>query len=192
MRIDPRLVVSAAAVAGLAVGQAGWWRATTTGITGTLNDVEISGAAGTGGLAAALPGVALSAVLATLMLGRVGTRVMAGAAAAAGLGMAILGLSAPLPVAEAVIASNQVGISVMSEPVSTLWPVGFGVAGVGVCVAAAWLMWRPPRGGRPASRRASEMTDPLAAWKAMDAGEDPTTNDADRGADVTGREGELT
>lgn len=191
MRVDPRAGVAVAALAGLGAGQAGWWTATTTGLTGTLSTVEVSGTSGTGGLASALPAVALAAVLATLMLGRVGLRVMAVSMAAAGIGMAVVGFGSPAPVAEAVADASQLGISALTDPVATVWPILFGAAGVLLALASTWLLLRPPQRRPARSRSAADVTDPLAAWKAMDAGVDPTTKDADGDAHPLRREGEL-
>ena len=184
---DPRLWLAVAALAGLLVGtQAPWWSVTFTGMTGAAGTGEIKGVAGSGGLAMVLPAVALAALLATLMLRRVGTRVMAAAAVLAGVGMAVLGFSPATPVAEAVQETVQgAALATAADPVATAWPIVYGVLGVAVAATAGWLLARPPARRARTPARAADVTDPLAAWKAMDAGEDPTRSAEDGEQDPT-------
>ncbi|QIK73608.1 Trp biosynthesis-associated membrane protein [Propioniciclava coleopterorum] len=189
---DPRLALAVAALAGLLVGaQAPWWTVTFTGLTGAQGSGTVTGAAGTGGLASVLPSVALAALLATLMLRRLGTRVMAVAAALVGSGMAVLGFSPATPVSEAVQETVQgAALATMTDPVATAWPIVYGVLGVGVAAASAWLFARPPVRRRGTAQRAADVTDPLEAWKAMDAGEDPTRSSEEPGDRPAPGEGE--
>lgn len=188
---DPRLWLAVAALAGLLVGtQAPWWSVTFTGMTGASGAGEVTGAAGTGGLAMVLPAVALAALLATLMLRRIGTRIMAAAAALVGVGMAVLGVNPATPVAEAVQETVQgAALATVADPVATPWPIVYGVLGVAVAAAAGWLLVRPPERRARTQARAADVTDPLAAWKAMDAGEDPTRSAEERGARPAPEEG---
>ena len=67
MRIDPRLPLLVAGLAGLIVGNVPWWTAAwTSEFAGS--EVSIGALPGTGGLSGALPGVVLVAVLLTLTL----------------------------------------------------------------------------------------------------------------------------
>lgn len=192
MRVDPRPVVAICAIAGLAVGtQAPWWTVTFTGLTGAEGSGSVKGDAGTGGLAMALPLVVLAALLVTLMLRRTGTRVMAVAALLAGVGMAVVGFGAATPVAEAVQEGVQgAALATAVDPVETAWPAVYGVLGIGAAASSAWLLARPPVRRSRTADRAADVTDPLDAWKAMDAGEDPTRMSDDQGQHPDPREGE--
>ncbi|HHU39511.1 MAG TPA: hypothetical protein GXZ45_09565 [Propionibacterium sp.] len=183
MRLDPRPAVVLAALAGLGVGAlADWWRVAWAGGMAAEGTAGLSGSTGTGGLAAILPSAVLAAMLATLTLGTNGRRAVGLVAAALGIGMAAVGLAGPTP-SDAVVEQQLVAATLGGEwsLTATAAPVAYGVIGLIVAAASAWLAARPPvrrvRGVREAS---GEVTDPLASWKAMDDGQDPTDDEGER------------
>lgn len=183
MRIDPRLVVAASALVGLVVaGLADWWEVRWAEGVAAGGAAGLSGVTGTGGLAGILPGVVLAAMLATLTLGTVGRRGVGLVAAAAGLGMAALGFWAPLP-SDAVIAQHMVVATLGADGSVTRLgaPIAYGVVGLLVAAASGWLVARPPtRRARGVREANGDVTDPLASWKAMDDGHDPTDDEGVR------------
>lgn len=183
MTRDPRLPVTLAALVALGVAAlADWWVVDWADGVAPSGTAGLSGTTGTGGLAAILPGVALAAMLTTLTLGTTGRRAVGLVAAAAGAGMAWLGLAGPAP-SDAVVEQHLVAATLGARwsLVATAAPVAYGVVGLLVAAASAWLVARPPtkrsRGVREAS---GEVTDPLASWKAMDDGQDPTDFEGER------------
>lgn len=183
MRADPRLATAAGALVGLGVAAlADWWTVTWgDGMTGG-GSAGLSGSLGTGGLAAILPGVVLAAMLATLTLATTGRRAVGLVAAAAGLGMAALGLLGGPPsdavVEQHVLAATLGGAWSLTPTAS---PIAYGVVGLLVAAAALWLVVRPPvRRVRTAGGASGDVTDPLASWKAMDEGQDPTDSEGER------------
>ena len=63
----------------------------------------------------------------------------------------------------------------------TASPIAYGVVGLLVAAAALWLVVRPPvRRVRTAGGASGDVTDPLASWKAMDDGQDPTESEGER------------
>lgn len=188
---DPRGWIVIAALAGLLLGaQAPWWSVTFTGLSGVQGAGTVSGSVGTGGLAVVLPSVVLAAMLATLMLQRTGTRIMALAAGLVGVGMMALGWRPAAPVADAVQEAVAGGVlATMTDPVETPWPIVYGAVGLAVAAASVRLVIRPPRRRVRSGARAADVTDPLTAWKAMDAGEDPTRSGEERGEPPIPEEG---
>ena len=176
MRADGRLLAAVAALAALGLAAADWWTITwREGIAGP-GQVGIGGASGTGGLAVLVPLVVLVAALTTLTLARTGRRLIAVVAIAAGAGMVGLGLAGPPP-ADAVVEQHAAlaALGGAWTVTATAMPVAYGVLGVLVVAAAAWWFARPPR-PRPHNTPGTtgNVTDPVASWKAMDAGLDPT------------------
>lgn len=172
----PRPLLAGSAIAAMVVSaQTPWWNVTFKGMTGMPVAGSVTGQAATGGMTGMLPAVVLAALLATLMLGRVGTRVMAVAAMLAGAGMALLGLC-PVPPTHEVAGEKVAGavLAMATSPVATFWPIVYGVMGVGVAAASVWLFILPPAGRTRVADRTGDAADPIAAWKAMDAGVDPT------------------
>ncbi len=183
MRLDVRTLIAVGALAGLGVAAlADWWEVRWADGVTPAGSAGIPGTAGSGGLAAILPAVVLAAMLATLTLGRGGRRVVGLVALGAGLGMAWLGIAGPLPtpaVVEQHVALATLGgdwaLSVLGAPRA------YGVIGLLVAAASALLVARPPAKRAPGVRKASgEVTDPLASWKAMDDGQDPTDDEGVR------------
>lgn len=183
MKLDPRLVVTVGALVGLAVAAlADWWDVRWSDGAGGGGAAGLSGSTGTGGLAVILPAVVLAAMLTTLTLGSFGRRAVGLVATAAGLGMIAAGFAHPVPT-EAVVAQ--------SLPLATLggdWavsvlaaPRAYGVVGLLVAAASALIVARPPaRRARGVREAGGEVTDPLASWKAMDDGQDPTDDEGVR------------
>ena len=103
-------------------------------------------------------------------------------AAAAGLGLAALGLLGGPPsdavVEQHVLAATLGGAWSLTPTAS---PSAYGVVGLLVAAAALWLVVRPPvRRVRTAGGASGDVTDPLASWKAMDDGQDPTDSEGER------------
>lgn len=173
---EPRPIIAVAAIAALLIGaQAPWWTVTLTGMAGTPGAGSVTGSAGSGGMAGVLPAVVLAALLATLMLGRGGTRAMAVASLLSGAGMVLLGLRPDAPAPDVTGESVQgAALATLTNPVATVWPIVYGVMGAAVAAASVLLIVRPPTGRTQVAEPTADVTDPLAAWKAMDAGEDPT------------------
>lgn len=183
MKLDPRLAVALAALVGLGLaGLTDWWAVRWAEGMTAGGAAGLSGVAGTGGLAGILPGVVLAAMLATLTLGTTGRRGVGLVAAAAGLGMAALGFAGADP-SEGVIAQHLVLATLGTDAaVSRLGtPIAYGVVGLLVAAASGWLVARPPtRRARGVREANGDVTDPLASWKAMDDGHDPTDDEGVR------------
>lgn len=183
MRLDPRLVVVLTALAGLVVATAvDWWRVSWDAGMTAGGSAGLSGVTGTGGLVALLPAVALAAMLATLTLGSLGRRVVGLVSLGIGIGMAGLGLSGSRP-SDAVVEQHVVVATLGQEwsLAATAASLAYGVIGLLVAAASAWLVARPPvRRARGVREASGEVTDPLASWKAMDDGQDPTDDEGER------------
>lgn len=180
-RIDPRLPLALAALAGLIVGtHVPWW--TVSWASGFGNGTApLTGQAGTSGLAGALPVFVLAGVLLTLTLRARGRRIVGVLTALAGVGMLVAGLTVPAP-ADALIAQAIVEAGIANEraAVPTGGALGYAVAGALVAAASVWLVVRPPAGRRPRNaREAADVTSALDSWKAMDEGLDPTDDERD-------------
>jgi hypothetical protein len=180
--LDGRVLATFGALAALGLTLADWWTVSwDEGMTGA-GRVGITGGAGTGGSAALVPAVVLVAALTTLTLARTGRRVMAVVALAAGLGMAVLGFAGPAPsdgVVEQEAAMAALGGGWTLE--RTVVPMAYGVLGVLVTAAAVlWFLRPPERRSRHLPATSGNVTDPVASWKAMDAGLDPTDEEESR------------
>lgn len=182
MRIDPRLALLVAGLAGLIVGsgQVHWWDVTWSSDFGT-GSAGVSGYAGTGGLSSALPAAVFAAVLLTLTLAARGRRVVGVLTGLAGLGMVAAGLTVPLP-SDAVVTQAALGAGLAGQwsVTATAGPLGYALSGLLVAAASGWLVARPPAprargnaGGR------QDVTSALDSWKAMDDGLDPTDDERD-------------
>jgi uncharacterized membrane protein (TIGR02234 family) len=158
-----------------------WWRAVGTGTASGVDSVPFSGADTTGGLSQALAVVVLAGTLLSLVLGRRGRRVLAVLLGGVGLGAALLGLGRRAPSADTVRTRfRQVSLVEQFALEATAWPVVYGLAGTAVVIAAVLLFigaprW-PARGRRfeRQSRPLDAASDPAEAWRALDAGLDPT------------------
>lgn len=180
MRIDPRLPLLVAGLAGLIVGNLPWWTAAwTSEFAGS--EVSIGAQPGTGGLSGALPGVVLVAVLLTLTLAVRGRRIVGVLTALVGLAMIAVGLTVSSP-SDAVVtqAAPAAGLAGASSVTATAGPLGYALCGLLVAAASGWLVARPPvprpRGNTGARQ---EVASALDSWKAMDEGLDPTDDERD-------------
>ncbi len=177
MRVDPRLPATLLGLVGVGLALwADWWTvAWSEGLSGA-GTAGIPGAGGTGGLAALLPAVGLVVVLTTLTLGRTGRRVVGVVAVLAGLGMAALGFLGGTPSASVVEQHVTLVALGAAWTVAPTWaPTAYGVVGLLVAaIAAAWVARPPARRARTVRGASGNVTDPVASWKAMDEGHDPT------------------
>jgi hypothetical protein len=168
-------------------GTRSWWRALGQGL-----DVGFSGNQSTGGISQALAVVGLAGGLLMLVLGSRGRRVVAALLVLVGCGMATLGFLRLRPSADAVRTQvRAVSLSDQFSLAATPWPWLYGVAGLLVTLAAATTLasaghW-PQRLDR--FRRDRDDTgprrlldDPAGAWRALDAGLDPTADLPEVGA----------
>lgn len=182
MRLDGRVLAALAALAALGLTLADWWTVNWDEGTAAAGRVGISGGAGTGGSAALVPTVVLVAALTTLSLARTGRRIMSVVALVAGVGMAVLGFAGPPPtdgVVEQRAALAVLGGGWTLE--ATMMPVAYGVLGVLLIAAATrWFVHPPERRSRHLPATSGNVTDPVASWKAMDAGLDPTDEEESR------------
>ncbi len=144
-----------------------------------LNARDQSGAALTSHLSSVLVATALAGLALSLMLhGPARTR-MTGVVALVGLAMVVLGLVASTAYRG---AATRLSGGVLDGSF-TRWPLRYGLAGgllAGASVILAWL----ERGGvaRPGPSAAEDLSLSSAdAWKAMDAGRDPTLEVAGEG-----------
>lgn len=170
------------AILGFLAGTQPWWRATGEGL-----NVAFSGNSSTGGASQALALVAGAGAVLLLTLGVRGRQVVGIMLVLVGLGVLALGALRVRPTAEAV--REQIRTVSLTDSFSlsaTAWPVVYAGAGVVITVAAAITVWRSPRWPSAQNRferrsrgvNASLGEHPAEAWKAMDAGVDPTL-DAD-------------
>ncbi len=159
-----------------------WFSASGTG-AGPEGSISFSGAEATGGLSQALPAVVLAGVLLTLVLARRGRRIVAVLVLCCGLAMAVLGALRTPPSAAAVRTRfRQIDLSDQFVLAGTGWPWLYLVAGL-LVVGGAVLVWLgSPRWPRRSTRyeRTTDVDatvvadDPASAWRALDAGVDPT------------------
>lgn len=180
MSVDPRLPIGVGALGGLLVAaSAGWWQASWGDGLAGAGAVDLSGVQGTGGLAGVLPAAVLAALLATLTLRSTGRRVMGVVAALLGAGMLALGLTAPTPSRE-VVAQAAHAASVAADVVlrATPAPAAYAALGAVVLAGGVWLAARPPLARRARRATGEPVADSLSSWKAMDAGVDPTRDEA--------------
>ena len=183
-------------------GTRSWWHALGQGL-----DVGFSGNQSTGGISQALAVVGLAGGLLMLVLGSRGRRVVAALLVLLGCGMATLGFLRLRPSADAVRTQvRAVSLSDQFSLAATPWPWLYGVAGLLVTLAAVSTLasaghWpqrldrfrrdrddtgtvlapggtTPPR--PPGIQRL--LDDPADAWRALDAGLDPTADLPEVGA----------
>lgn len=160
-----------AGVAAIGSGQV-WYRTAGHGFTGT----EITDGAGEALALAALAGVAV-----TLLLGVWGRRVVGVLVAVLGLGVLLVSAARRTPTP----AQLEQVLGVRDTPGSpTAWPwlcvaAGAVVAVVGASFVTRAHRWRSPsdRFERTPARSPSAVSSSLDAWKALDAGADPTAFD---------------
>jgi uncharacterized membrane protein (TIGR02234 family) len=172
--------------AGLAwVGSAqAWWRA-----SGGTGQVAFTGNQVSTGLTQGLALVAAAGVLLVLVLRTLGRRVLGVLLTLAGMGMIVAGAGRFRPDDEAVLTRlREVGLVDRVTLTATAWPGLYVLAGVLVVAGGVGMLvgaqrWssgtdrfaRSARSGTPRASAASD--DPLLAWRALDAGVDPTLPD---------------
>ncbi len=166
------------AALGFVAGSQPWWRAEAAGL-----DTTFSGTQSTGGICQALAFVAAAGALLLLTLSVRGRQVVAAILAIVGASMAVLGVLRLRPTAEAV--HDQVRTVSMADQFSlsaTAWPWVYAAAGALVVVAAMITLLRSGDWSRRTARFervtpvSSPGDDPAEAWRAMDAGLDPTAD----------------
>jgi uncharacterized membrane protein (TIGR02234 family) len=158
-----------------------WWRALGQGL-----DVGFSGNQSTGGISQALALVGLAGGLLMLVLSSRGHRIVAAILVLVGAGMTTLGLLRLRPSTEAVRTRiRTVSLSDQFSLAATPWPWLYAAAGLLVAIAAATTLatagrW-PERSDR--FRRGPDvggtqrpLDEPADAWRALDAGLDPTAD----------------
>lgn len=187
-------LLAVGAVAGLAAAGRDWWR-----ITSDSGHAALDGSTVSGGLATALPAVALVGLVLSWTLRTLGKRVLAVLLAAAGAAMTGLGLAHPRPSDAALLdALRTVSLADRWQAAPTGWVWGYAAAGLAV-LAGAVLSWLGARGSRSADRfrrdvagvqgpvetagpgdagGPEEDVDEASLWKALDAGVDPTEQPA--------------
>jgi uncharacterized membrane protein (TIGR02234 family) len=164
-----------------------WWHALGQGLT-----VGFSGNQSTGGISQALGLVGLAGGLLMLVLGSRGRRVVAAILVLAGGAMATLGFLRLRPSTDAVRTQvRTVSLSDLFSLAATPWPWLYGAAGLLVTLAAATTLARAGRWpqrldryrpGRNSSSAQRLLDDPTDAWRALDAGLDPTADSPEEGA----------
>lgn len=174
-RLPPTLPLWVTSVLALVLAQQPWWRVSWDGASGA-GSATLSGVAGTSGLAQALALVALAGAAATLVLGRVGRRVVGVLLGLVHIGVASLGGLRPDPGPDAV--REALGAASLTDAwhlAGTPWGWAYGAAGVLGVVGAIALVARPVAdSSRSVRASALQVEDSLASWKAMDEGLDPT------------------
>jgi hypothetical protein len=166
------------AALGFVAGSQPWWRAEAAGLNATF-----SGTQSTGGISQALAFVVAAGALLLLTLSVRGRQVVAALLLMVGASMAVLGVLRLRPSAEAV--RDQVRTISMADQFSlsaTAWPWVYAAAGALVVVAAMITLLRSGDWSRPTARfeRGTPASSPgeyaAEAWRAMDAGLDPTAD----------------
>jgi uncharacterized membrane protein (TIGR02234 family) len=167
-------------------GTRSWWRALGQGL-----DVGFSGNQSTGGISQALALVGLAGGALMLVLGSRGRRVVAAILMLVGGGMATLGFLRLRPSADAVRTQvRTVSLSDQFSLAATPWQWLYAGAGLLVTLAAATTLagagrWpqRLDRFGRGRDTGIQRvLDDPADAWRALDAGLDPTADSPEEGA----------
>lgn len=162
----------------LIAGSQPWWRAEAEGLDATLSGTE-----STGGISSGLAFVVAAGALLLLTLSVRGRQVVAALLALVGGSMAVLGIIRVRPSAEAV--RDQVRTMSLADQFSlsaTTWPWVYGGAGVLVVLAAMITLIRSGAWPRRTTRYqrgtpvSSPREHPAEAWRAMDAGLDPTAD----------------
>ena len=199
------VLLLAAGLAGLVFSAQPWFSATGTdpggaGSGGASGTITFSGAEATGGLTQALAAVVLAGVLLTLVLAVRGRRVLALLIAITGAAMTVVGALRTPPTAEAVRTRfRQVSLADQFSLDPTAWGWLYAAAGL-IVVLGSVLLWIGSPGWARRARRferpgvdagpgatttapAEAPDDPTGAWRALDAGLDPTA-DPDSDPDV--------
>ncbi|MFW6599572.1 Trp biosynthesis-associated membrane protein [Propionibacteriaceae bacterium Y2011] len=159
-----------------------WWQVGTDG-----GPVQISGTDAAAGLPTAVAAVVAAGALLSLALRGRGRTVLGVLLAVAAVGMVVLGVVAPEPSAQlAAAAVQQVSLGAPGE-LTRSWGgwayAGCGLVGLVGAVALVVVRGTTRTGDRfdrttPASAEAvlgaAGELDPLLAWRALDAGDDPT------------------
>ena len=165
---------------GLIAGAQPWWKASGGGAS-----VSFTGSQASGGLTWALAAVVLAGVLLALVLRARGRRVVAAVIALAGIGMAVAGALRQRPTSDGVRSRlAEVTLADTFALTVTAWPWAYALAGVLVTGGAILMLvragrWpvRTARFDRAATGARSDLADdPTGAWRALDAGEDPTVS----------------
>jgi uncharacterized membrane protein (TIGR02234 family) len=165
-------------VLGLIAGAQPWWKA-----SGGGTSVSFTGSQASGGLTWALASVVLAGVLLALVLRARGRRVVAAVIALAGIGMAVAGALRQRPTSDGVRSRlAQVTLADTFALTATAWPWAYALAGV-LAAGGAMMMFvragrwpvRTARFDRGATSAGADLADdPTGAWRALDAGHDPT------------------
>jgi len=166
---------------GLIAGAQPWWKASGGGAS-----VSFTGSQASGGLTWALAAVVLAGVLLALVLRARGRRVVAAVIALAGIGMAVAGALRQRPTSDGVRSRlAEVTLADTFALTVTAWPWAYALAGVLVTGGAILMLvragrWpvRTARFDRAATGARSDLADdPTGAWRALDAGHDPTVSE---------------
>ncbi|MGJ6979334.1 Trp biosynthesis-associated membrane protein [Aestuariimicrobium soli] len=158
-----------AAVVAAVAGQQSWARDATTGVAGA----SISGADATGGLVTTLAWSGAALALLLLVLRRPGTRVIGVLAVLIGAGALLAAVLGSYP------AAAELSPSAAAQVVASRWRWAFASSALVLAVGGVVAVVTAPQADR---RRPSRYTraDPAElggdAWKAMDAGDDPTAD----------------
>lgn len=163
-----------AAIAAAVAGQQAWAHDASSGLAGAT----MTGADVTGGLATTLAWVAVALALLLLVLRRLGSRIIGVLAVVLGLGAVLAALSGTYP------AARELTAAAAAQASASPWRWVFASSGAAVAlggVLAALTAPQADRRQRAYSRTAtadgeSGAADPRDAWKAMDAGDDPTAD----------------
>ncbi|MFV0407233.1 MAG: Trp biosynthesis-associated membrane protein [Propioniciclava sp.] len=179
MTLAPRPLLFLFAAVGFAAAWAPWWQLTWTDALGTQT-VDLTGAQGSSGLAQILPAAALGGVLSTLTLRCVGRRIIAAVLAMLCGSMFALGFDAWRPDPSA-LALTEPRAALATDPTATTgWaPVAYLICGALGVVAALWFAVRPGDRLPESGGSARGVADTVSPWKAMDEGEDPTSDEWD-------------
>lgn len=178
MRVGPRAALALAVAGGFGSALAPWWTLTWTGPVGG-GSADLAGADGTGGVAQVLAVAAAGGLLLTLGLGPLGRRVAGVLTGFLAAGMVALGVGAHGADAAGLVArvpAAMVATDTVARP--TPWPAAYAACALAGVAASGWLVVRPGE-PRRADGTAAQVADPLASWKAMDDGRDPTRDTED-------------
>jgi uncharacterized membrane protein (TIGR02234 family) len=163
---------------GLVTASQAWWKA-----SGGGTSVSFTGNEASGGLTWALPAVLLAGALLALVLRALGRQIVGVLLALVGAGMVLTGALRQRPTSQGVLDRlSQVTLADSFALTSTVWPWLYAAAGlVGATGAVVMLLrarsWpiRTARFERTAAGVDIDLADdPAQAWRALDAGEDPT------------------
>ncbi|MGD7707161.1 Trp biosynthesis-associated membrane protein [Microlunatus sp. Y2014] len=174
-------------VAGLLCAGQPWWQVGTD-----AGPVQISGADAAAGLPTAVAAVVAAGALLSLALRGRGRTVLGVVLAVAAVGMVVLGVVAPEPTAPMVAAAvQQVSLGAVGELTRSWGGWAYAASGlVGLAGAVALVVVRgkdrtgdrfdrTAKASAGAAVSADGELDPLLAWRALDAGDDPTDPNSD-------------